>query len=152
MTIRHLLTALAALGAASTASAQDMRLEAKAMQPRTTIEDGKPVTTLVPAGKVTPGDEVHYVLAYTNAGARAAGDVVLVNPVPADLEYVAADNGALVSVDGGKVFAPLASLAVTAADGTSRPATGRDVTHVRWNLPPVAAGAKGQVSFQARLK
>lgn len=116
------------------------------------VEQGRKVIRMVPAGKVTPGDRLFTVLSYANAGAKPAGDVVLVNPVPKQMEFVSAEGAALVSVDGGKSYGQLARLQVTGADGKARPALAADVTHVRWNLAPIAAGTAGQVSFQARLR
>lgn len=136
---------------AGAAQAQGVTLAAHVLQERTVEENGVKRVVLAPAGKVVPGNEVVYELAFANQGSRAAEKVVLTNPVPATLEYVSGE-GALVSIDGGKTFGALTTLKVATADGTQRAAEPRDVTHVRWNLPPVAPGASGHVLFKARLK
>ena len=136
---------------AGAAQAQGVSLTARVLQEKTVEEAGVKRVVLVPAGNVTPGDEVIYDLSYANGGAKPAEQVVLTNPVPATLEYVSGDS-ALVSVDGGKTFAVLTSLKVANADGTQRSAAPKDVTHVRWNLAAIAPGASGHVLFKARLK
>jgi uncharacterized repeat protein (TIGR01451 family) len=118
--------------------------------------DGKPERQTVPAATVVPGTEVFYVITYRNAGDKPADNVLITNPVPAELEYVSVLGPApanQVSVDGGKQYGALTGLSVTGADGKPRAAQAADVTHVRWMLnaalPP---GDGGKVSFKARLK
>lgn len=115
--------------------------------------DGKADRKSVPASLVLPGTEVQYVVTYTNKGDQTAGQVAITNPIPKELEYVSAAGGeAEVSVDG-KTYGPLASLKVTEADGSERPAKASDVTHVRWRIAnPVKPGEQGKVSFRAKLK
>jgi uncharacterized repeat protein (TIGR01451 family) len=123
-----------------------------------TDADGKTHRERVPAAKVVPGSEVIYVITYRNTGAQPATDVVITNPIPAELAYQpqlgpgpsAAPD---VSVDAGKSFGALASLSVKDADGKSRAAQGSDVTHVRWELrTPVKPGEQGSVSYRAVLE
>jgi uncharacterized repeat protein (TIGR01451 family) len=146
-----LIFAVSVAIAAAAPAAGAMSLNAAVMQEQTVQANGQPVTKLVPAGRVGPGDAVVYVLSFANSGGKRADDVVITNPVPANLQFVDAD-GAEVSVDGGKAYGALASLRLPAADGSTRLATAADVTHVRWALAPVAPGASGQVSFRARVK
>ncbi|MGQ0430759.1 MAG: hypothetical protein ACT4UQ_12575, partial [Gammaproteobacteria bacterium] len=105
---------------------------------------------------VVPGTEVFYVITYRNVGDQPADGVAITNPVPVELEYVAAlglGPANQVSVDGGKHYGALAGLSVTDADGKSRPAQAADVTHVRWMLASaLRPGDGGRVSFKARLK
>jgi hypothetical protein len=64
----------------------------------------------------------------------------------------AASTRMTVSVDGGKTFAALGKLAIANPDGTTRPATWRDCTHVRWNFEtPLSPGQKGTFHFRAGL-
>lgn len=111
----------------------------------------------VPASTLQPGSELVYVVSYANVSDKPAR-IVITNPLPADLGYRSA-SGALdgtqsdVSVDGGKTYGPLASLMVNGGDGTVRPATAADITHVRWTVPrPVRPGEQGRVSLRAVLK
>lgn len=118
--------------------------------------DGQTTRRRVEATTVLPGSEVIYVIRYHNAGTEPAGDVVVTNPVPQQLEFVAVlgpGPAHQVSVDGGRQYGDLAALAVPGPDGQPRPATAADVTHVRWTLnTALAPGASGAVSFRARVK
>jgi uncharacterized repeat protein (TIGR01451 family) len=120
--------------------------------------DGTAHRERVPADKVAPGSEVIYVITYHNTGKKPATDVVITNPVPKELAYQpelgpGPSIAPEVSVDSGRTWGALASLAVTGADGKSRAAQGRDVTHVRWKLPaPVRAGEQGSVTYRAVLQ
>jgi uncharacterized repeat protein (TIGR01451 family) len=116
--------------------------------------DGTTRIALVPAKHAVPGDHVVFVLAYRNTGKAPIANIVLDNPVPAGIAYRAPAQGSPVpdlSVDG-KNYGALASLSVQAPAGR-RAAGPDDVTHVRWRLTaPLAAGAQGQLAFQAVLK
>lgn len=116
--------------------------------------DGTKAMHLSPASTVTPGTLVVYAIAYRNTGANPAADIVINNPLPDSVEYVAPFEGEapLVSVDGS-TFKPMAELQVALAEGGFRPAIAADVRHVRWTLPgSVGAGQEGRVAFRARLK
>lgn len=123
-----------------------------------TAADGSTHRERVPAVKVVPGSEVIYVISYRNAGKQPATEVVITNPIPAELAYRPEQGpgpsaAPEVSVDAGKSWGPLASLSVKGADGKPRAAQGSDVTHVRWKLrEPVRAGEQGSVSYRAVLE
>jgi len=116
--------------------------------------DGKVTRKLVPATRVAPGGEVIYEIEYANGGKRVATDVVISNPLPNELlfEDDSKTPATDMSVDHGKTYGKLAQLTVTGADGKPRPARTSDVTDLRWVIPSIAAGAKGKVSFRARVK
>jgi len=122
---------------------------------KTRAADGTVRVSLVPAGRIVPGDRVTFVLAYRNTGTQPIGNVVLDNPVPKGIAYrapAATSAAPDLSVDG-KTYGPLASLRVATATGTTRAATPDDVTHVRWRLErPITAGAHGQLAFDAVLR
>lgn len=152
------LCLIAGLAASGSGSAQDggalevtnavyQEIEVKAA-------DGRVEKQLVPATKVIPGSDVIYEIAYRNRGKDTAKDVAIGSPVSSALTYVGEVGAppAAVSVDGGETFGELSRLVVTAEDGRSRPARTSDVTHVRWVIPTVMAGAQGKVSFRARVK
>jgi uncharacterized repeat protein (TIGR01451 family) len=116
---------------------------------------GKIETKLVPAGVVVPGDRMLFVMGYKNTGTKPAGNVIITNPVPSEVQYVRAQDGGepVVSVDGGKTFGNIASLIVKNPDGSSRAARASDVTHVRWQISrALTPGETGQVSFRGQLK
>lgn len=115
---------------------------------------GKTRTVLEEPKVVTPGDRLVFILQYRNTGTQSAKDFVVTNPMPAPVAYQGtSDTVAQVSVDGGKTFAPLASLKVRETDGAVRAARPEDVTHVRWALrEPIAAGAQGKLSFRGVVR
>lgn len=123
-----------------------------------TDKDGNKIRKLEALTRATPGQEVIYILTYRNTGKKAANNVVVSNPVPKELTYVAgsavgANTRFDVSVDDGKRYAPLEQLTIKNADGTTRPATATDVTNLRWTLvAPLKAGAKGSVTYRTLLK
>src|SRR5690606_32896763 len=113
-------------------------------------DDGRTEIRQVPAARVIPGTEVIYVIDYSNVGDGPVDDVAITNPVPKQLVFVSGDGPldvSEVSIDNGEAFAELADLTVTEADGATRPAETRDVTHLRWNLPELPPGGAGAVSF-----
>ena len=109
----------------------------------------------MPASRVIPGNEVIYVINYRNVGDQPLENVAITNPIPEQLVYVDA-AGAVpvtsVSVDDGAEYGALAALTVPGPDGQPRPATSADVTHLRWIVPLLPAGADGAVSFEARVR
>ena len=112
----------------------------------------------VAKAKVLPGDTVFFMTAYTNIGKQPADTVVITNPVPEHMVYAdksAEGKGTRIefSVDGGKSYAARDKLMVTDAQGKKRAATVADYTHIKWIvIKPVTPGAKGSVSFKAKLE
>lgn len=121
-------------------------------------EDGHEEVKRVPATKVPPGEAVIYTLHAKNAGTNPAGDVIVTDPIPENMEYVdgsVSEHGARVtfSVDGGKSFAAKETLEVRGEDGAMRAALPADFTHIRWQLEkPIAPGEAREVSFRARVE
>ena len=111
-----------------------------------TVTIRSPAVTLVKSVSATaavPGQALTYTVTYTSAGTVDAREVVLVDPVPADLLYLPGSStgpGTVIefSHDDGATF-----------DGSEA----APVTHVRWSLTaPLAPGESGSVSFQARVR
>ena len=148
--------ALAALLAPAAAFAADtVALTSEVFVERVkTGPDGKTVTVREAPKVVTPGDRLVFELSYKNQGAQPATGFALTNPIPDAVAFTGTDSaGAVYSVDGGKSWGPLASLKVAKADGTTRPATSADVTHVRWSFSQaIPAGGSGKISFKAVVK
>jgi uncharacterized repeat protein (TIGR01451 family) len=119
--------------------------------------NGEEQVQLVDAKTVIPGDEVIYTVTFQNISDTAAENVVITNPIAADLEYV--DGSAfgpgsdiVFSVDGGSVFAAASDLSV-AEGGVLRPAEARDFTHIRWQMQnEIPAGSQGVARFRAKLQ
>lgn len=116
--------------------------------------DGRQRTSLETPGVVTPGDPLVFVLHYRNNAASPASDFVVTNPIPESVSYVSAESaGSVLSVNGGQTWGALASFNVRNADGTSRPATAADVTHIRWRIAqPIPAGGQGELRFRGVVK
>ncbi len=112
---------------------------------------------LIPADTVVPGETVYYTITFTNVSDETADNVVITNPIAADLVYV--DGSGFgpgtemqFSVDGGQSFATADSLSVT-EDGVARAAEARDFTHVRWVMKnDLDAGAQATARFAAVLE
>ncbi len=97
---------------------------------------------------VQPGDVLRYSITSRNIGDAAARNLVLNQPVPAQMSYVpnsAASNAGLLlsySIDGGKHFSVRPMIQVKQADGNliETPAPAELYTHLRWeaqgDLPP----------------
>lgn len=123
----------------------------------TTNETGELIRTFVTAERLTPGDELRYALTYENQADEAASNIVLVMPVPDEVEFIessATATGAAVeySADGGSTFADRQALTVMVGD-TARAALPEDITHIRWTfIEAVAPDATGAVTYRARLK
>lgn len=121
---------------------QLLRVEGEGSQPQ-----------LVEAKNVVPGDTLVFTTKFRNQGASAINDFVIVNPLPADVVLAsepAAD--AVVSVDGGKAWGRLSELTIADSNGQERPATIRDITHLRWDFSEVPSGEAGQVQFSATVR
>jgi uncharacterized repeat protein (TIGR01451 family) len=119
-------------------------------------DDGERQTRLVAADTVVPGDVVIYTTTVENISDESAENVVVNNPVPEHLSYVAGSAfapGMVIefSVDGGTTYAPAEELTVD-EDGQTRAATADDFTHIRFVMQgELAAGAQGIARFRARL-
>ena len=158
--MRSLLLALLATTASSAALGGDKGMVLKVMvEQEVTIAtgDGKRETKRVPASRIVPGDEVIYTIHYLNSSGQPAEKVFITIPVAEHTSYRngsarGADTDISFSVDGGKHFAAPEELSVELEDGSKRPATASDYTHIKWKFRrPVPAGARGAVSYRAVL-
>lgn len=152
--MKMILTLLALVAPAAALAANDVSLSSQVLVERVKPDaNGKPVTVLEEPAVVTPGERLVFKLDYRNAGAQPATGFVVTNPIPESIAFVSAEGDAVVSVDGGKQWGPLASLQVKQADGTLRAAQPADVTHIRWSFAqPIAAGSAGHLSFRGVVK
>ena len=152
--MRMFLAFVALVAPAAALAAPDVTINSAAFVERT-VQDasGKPKTVLEAPRVVTPGDRVVFVLTYRNGSAQPATGFVINNPLPAAVSYESAEGAQpVVSVDGGKSWGPLAALKITQPDGTIRPATAADVTHLRWTFAAIAPGQSGKLSFRGVVK
>ncbi len=116
--------------------------------------DGKVEKQRVLAQKAVPGTEVIYTSTFRNLGKRPAGNIGIVNPVPANTTLVGGsafgeNTQVTYSADGGKTWAAADKLTVTGKDGKARPAALSEFTHIRWSYRgELAPGKQGTVGFR----
>jgi uncharacterized repeat protein (TIGR01451 family) len=151
-----LLIALGALFSPSLAFAADSVALSSAVFVERAIADsnGKTRIILQEPKIVTPGDQLIFVLNYRNLGQSSATNFVVTNPMPTAVAYQATnDPAAELSVDGGRTWGPLPTLAIRESDGKWRSARAEDVTHVRWIMrTAIPAGAHGKLSFRGVVR
>ena len=152
---KFLLTLLALLLPGAALAQSQVALTSTVLVERTTTgPNGAARTSLEAPGIVTPGDRLVFILSYRNNAGSPATDFVVTNPMPESVSYVASESAdAILSVDGGRTWGALSALSVRNADGTSRPATPADVTHVRWRIAQaIPAGGSGELRFRGVVK
>ena len=123
---------------------------------------GVQLTRFVESSNVTPGDTLRFTLQFKNTGDATAENVVLDNPLPPNSLYIADSATSYLnstpkfSIDDGLTFSAASALTYQAKnpDGSSETvvAPPQKYTHIRWQLPPLAAGAAGQVSFNVLIQ
>jgi hypothetical protein len=135
------------------AAANDVSIVSETLVERTVVENGKSRVVLEKLRSGQPGTRLVFQHSFRNVSARPVSNFGMTNPVPPAVRFVDADAAAVVSVDGGKTYGPLATLKVTGADGKPRAAQADDVTHVRWALKaPMAPGVSGKFSYRGVVK
>jgi uncharacterized repeat protein (TIGR01451 family) len=121
-------------------------------------QEGQKETQYIEPASVIPGDVVLYTIHYHNEGDKPAEAVIITNPIPEHMLYLNevtpfSDTVTTFSIDGGKTFDSPDKLFITMEDGTKRPATANDYTHIQWQFKsPLPPDSKGAVGYRARLK
>ncbi len=120
-------------------------------------EKGQKAKRLAPADKVTPGDEVIWTITARNVCAKPAENIVIANPVPEHMTYVAGSAlgvGATITYSlDNKDFKDAAALTVREASGATRPARAEEYRAVKWTYAaPFAPGATAFVRYRAIVK
>ena len=149
------LIALALVPAPSLAlAAGEIAVVSEMFVETTTVEAGKPKTTLVKQNSGPPGTRLVFTHSYRNTSKAPVANFGMTNPIPAGIDYAGSDDAsASVSVDGGKTWGALVALKVRGPANTLRPARFDDVTHVRWALKaPIPVGGSGRLSFRGTVK
>jgi uncharacterized repeat protein (TIGR01451 family) len=153
---KHLfLLAAAAISAPAMAQNNNpVQLASDVLVERTVTENGQSRVVLEEPLAVVPGDTLVFVLRYENTGRQPASNFVITNPLPSAIRYSGTvDNGATVSVDGGRNWGALSELRVREADGSTRAARADEVTHIRWAFAqPIAAGTSGRLMFRGIVR
>jgi uncharacterized repeat protein (TIGR01451 family) len=123
-----------------------------------TDADGNQVTTMERVTNASPGDVIVYTVTYANNGTDPADNVVITDPLPAEMAYIGgsafgAGTELVASADGGLSWGAPDALTLADADGTTRPARPDEITHLRWTLRnAVPAGGRGFVRFKASVR
>jgi uncharacterized repeat protein (TIGR01451 family) len=155
------LLATVLLGAASVVSAQDkgcIELKTTAeVEQEYVNEQGQKAKRLLPAGKVTPGDEVVWTVTAKNVCDKPAESIVIGNPVPEHMSYVASSAmgvGTTITYSlDNQEFKDAASLTVREADGSMRAARADEFRAIRWTYSAAfAPGATAFVRYRAVVK
>ncbi len=125
----------------------DVKLE------KSITENGATSVQLLDPTVVVPGDRLLFTTRYRNDGGQPVTNFIVTNPLPPAvvLTAEAAANNE-VSVDGGKTWGLLSTLKVSDGQSGMRAALGSDVTHLRWTIATIAAGANGQVEYHAIVR
>lgn len=146
--------AIPALPAAAQGAASPVTLSGDVKAVKTVTDaSGQQRTELVDPVTIVPGDRLVFGTDYANSGAEAVTNFVVTNPLPGAVRLAPdADPALEVSVDGGKSWGKIAALTIANSDGTTRPATHADVTHVRWVLASIAPGASGRLTYPAIIR
>lgn len=153
--MKYFIALLALVAPLSATAANQVSLESTVLVERNAEQaDGTVTLTLEEPSRVIPGDNLVFVLRYRNDGAAPAEDFSVTNPMPEAVAFRDTnDAGAVFSVDGGESWGALTQLTVVGEDGVERPASGDDVTHIRWTLAePIPAGGYGQLTFRGVVR
>jgi len=119
--------------------------------------NGEKVKEWVKASKVVPGTVIRYVNSLENSGDKSATKLVVNNPVPENMEYVAnsasCESGCSLSysVDGGKTYKQPEELFLGVGK-EKHLAMASEYTDIRWVVDALAATSQSTVEYQARLK
>lgn len=139
----------------------DVKLSIKSEKEVVQIKNGKKIIKRVPAKTVSSGKTLIFVLRYVNQGKDPAVNVKFNNPISEEGEYLvgsAKGKGSTItfSIDGGKNFKKpgLLTYEVVQPNGKKKKkvASPEQYTHVRWLIPRIAPGGKGQLEFKVRIK
>lgn len=117
-------------------------------------------TVREPARDAEPGNELIYTIRFANLGDETATDLVVDNPLPTGVSFVAdsaTGPGELrVSADRGRTFAAPDALTLPTrlADGRTvqLPAPPDRYTDVQWVLDRLPAATTAEVGFRVRVR
>jgi uncharacterized repeat protein (TIGR01451 family) len=121
-----------------------------------TDASGQKSIRLMPPSKVVPGNQVVYIITARNVCKKPVDKLVLNNPVPDHLSYVAdsasgSGTDITFSVDG-KNYSKAEALVVQDAEGHAHAARNEDIRSIRWILNgSLAPGQSTAVRFRAAV-
>lgn len=121
-------------------------------------KDGQKEIRRIAPDQAVPGTEVIFTNTFENVGNQTASDIVISNPIPANMDYredsaFGKDCSIAFSVDGGKKFGRPDALKIKDAEGKERTALPGEYTHIRWTYQEhLSAGKSGAVGFRAAIR
>ncbi len=155
MTTAALLCATSAQAAAQDQGCIELKTTA-AVEQEVADAEGRKTRQLMPPSRVVPGDEVIWTITARNVCDRPVERVVIGNPVPEHMQYLAAtaigDGSAITYSLDGRDFRAAADLRVREADGTVRAARPEEYRHIRWSFgAELAPGAVALARYRATV-
>ncbi len=118
---------------------------------------GEKVKEWVKASKVVPGTVIRYVNTLDNSGDKSARKLVVNNPIPENMEYVAGSAACQsacsisYSIDGGKTYNQPEELFLGVGKNRHL-AKASEYTDIRWVVDSLGAKTQSGVEYKARLK
>ncbi len=118
---------------------------------------GEKTKAWVKAEKIVPDTVVKYVNTLTNSGTEVATHLVVKNPIPKNMEYVAnsasCQSGCKItySVDGGASFQEASELFLGVGEARHL-AKASEYTDIQWVVATLNGNAQSSVEYKARLK
>jgi uncharacterized repeat protein (TIGR01451 family) len=109
---------------------------------------------------VQPGDVLRYTLNGENKSDRSVSNLTLNQPIPKGMVYVLkstnATNNAKItySIDGGRSFVENPTVKVTLPNGKveTKPAPAITYTHIRLQIPSIAAKTTVKATYQTQVR
>lgn len=153
-----LLTASSLLFAVVTMAQAEVTINSTSFQEATKVmPSGEKTKVWVKAEKIVPDTVVKYLNTLQNSGTTVATRLVVKNPIPEHMEYVANSASCqssckiAYSVDGGVTFKQPSELFV--GEGEARHlANASEYTDIMWSVESLVANAQSSVEYKARLK
>ena len=99
------------------------------------------------ASAVVPGSSLNYTLTFSNSGGQAANTVVILDTLPANTTFTA---GSILSCFTGSACTPVADPDANGADPDCY-AIGAPVTQIQCDIPALAAGSGGIITYKAAI-
>jgi uncharacterized repeat protein (TIGR01451 family) len=156
--MKNLVKTSAMLLAMMSMAQANVSINSASFQEQTKVDaNGKKVKEWVKASKVVPGTVIRYVNSLENSGEKSATKLVVNNPVPENMEYVAnsasCESGCAISysVDGGKTYKQPEELFLGVGE-ERHVAQASEYTAIRWVVDSLAATSQSAVEYKARLK
>lgn len=152
------LTTLLGLFAVVSMAQADVSISSSSFQETLKVSpSGEKVKTWEKATKVVPGTVIRYVNTLLNSGTQVATKLVVKNPIPKNMLYVAnsatcsSECTVSYSVDGGSSYYQASELYVGLGEKRHL-AKASDYTNIQWVVSRLNATSQSSVEYKALLK